>query len=75
MAAATLRHNNISTTTRSQKPLANKQTSPASSALLTTVSRRDCAMSALLTGVVVVLVVCHTPKTAINIFESYHILR
>ena len=32
-------------------------------------------MSGLLTGVVVVLVVCHTPKTFINLFESYHMLR
>ena len=32
-------------------------------------------MVALLTGVVVVLVVCHTPKTFINLYESYHMLR
>ena len=31
-------------------------------------------MVALLTGVVVVLVVCHTPKTFINLYESYHML-
>ena len=31
-------------------------------------------MVALLTGVVVVLVVCHTPKTIINLYECYHIL-
>ena len=31
-------------------------------------------MSGLLTGVVVVLVVCHTPKTIINLSESYHLL-
>ena len=38
-------------------------------------SRRDRAMSGLLTGVVVVLVVCHIPKTIINLSESYHLLR
>ena len=32
-------------------------------------------MSGLLTGVVVVLVICHTPKTIINLSESYHLLR
>ena len=32
--------------------------------------RRDRAMSGLLTGVVVVLVVCHTPKTFLNIQVS-----
>ena len=31
-------------------------------------------MSGLLTGVVVVMVVCHTPKTIINLSESYHLL-
>ena len=38
------------------------------------VKRRDTAMVALLTGVVVVLVICHTPKTIINLYECYHIL-
>ena len=32
-------------------------------------------MTGLLTGVVVVLVVCHTPKTIMNLSESYHLLR
>ena len=32
-------------------------------------------MSGLLTGVVVVMVVCHAPKTIINLSESYHLLR
>ena len=31
-------------------------------------------MTGLLTGVVVVLVVCHTPKTIMNLSESYHLL-
>ena len=30
-------------------------------------------MTALLSGVVVVLVVCHTPKTIINIYECYQV--
>ena len=30
-------------------------------------------MTALLSGVVVVLVVCHTPKTVINIYECYQV--
>ena len=42
---------------------------------IASLKRRDRAMSALLTGVVVVLVICHTPKTIINLSESYHILR
>jgi len=36
--------------------------------------RRDQTMKALLTGVVVVLVVCHTPKTVINIYEGYELM-
>ena len=35
--------------------------------------RRDQAMIALLSGVVLVLIVCHTPKTVINIYESYQV--
>ena len=31
-------------------------------------------MVALLTGVVVVLVICHTPRTVINLYECYHVL-
>ena len=42
---------------------------------LPTAPRRDCAMFALLTGVVLVLLLCHTPKTALNLYESYHMLR
>ena len=30
-------------------------------------------MTALLSGVVVVLVVCHTPKTVINLYECYQV--
>ena len=30
-------------------------------------------MTALLSGVVVVLVVCHTPRTVINIYECYQV--
>ena len=37
------------------------------------ISRRDGAMSALLTGIVVVLVICHSPKTIINMLESYQV--
>ena len=36
--------------------------------------RQDQAMIALLSGVVVVLIVCHTPKAVINIYESYQVL-
>ena len=42
--------------------------------LSVSISRRDRAMSGLLTGVVVVLVVCHTPKTIINLSECYNLL-
>jgi hypothetical protein len=31
-------------------------------------------MTALLSGVVLVLIVCHTPKAVINIYESYQVL-
>ena len=30
-------------------------------------------MTALLSGVVMVLVVCHTPRTVINIYECYQV--
>ena len=30
-------------------------------------------MTALLTGVVMMLVVCHTPKAVMNIYESYQV--
>jgi len=30
-------------------------------------------MTALLSGVVVVLILCHTPKTIINMYESYQV--
>ena len=35
--------------------------------------RQDQTMIALLSGVVVVLIVCHTPKAVINIYESYQV--
>ncbi len=35
--------------------------------------RRDGAMTALLSGVVLVLVLCHTPKTIVNTYESYQV--
>merc|ERR1719483_1001255 len=34
----------------------------------------DQAMIALLSGVVLVLIVCHAPKAVINIYESYQML-
>ena len=30
-------------------------------------------MTGLLTGVVLVLIICHTPKTIINVYESYQV--
>ena len=30
-------------------------------------------MTALLSGVVLVLIICHAPKTIINIYESYQV--
>eukprot|EP00092_Neocalanus_flemingeri_P024640 GFUD01026725.1.p1 GENE.GFUD01026725.1~~GFUD01026725.1.p1 ORF type:complete len:407 (+),score=101.90 GFUD01026725.1:197-1417(+) len=39
-----------------------------------TVQRRDGAMTALLSGIVLVLVICHTPKTFINLYESYQVI-
>jgi hypothetical protein len=30
-------------------------------------------MTALLSGVVLVLVLCHTPKTIVNTYESYQV--
>ncbi|XP_023335794.1 FMRFamide receptor isoform X2 [Eurytemora carolleeae] len=41
---------------------------------IATNQRRDGAMTALLSGVVVVLILCHTPKTIINMYESYQML-
>ena len=35
--------------------------------------RQDQSMIALLSGVVMVLIVCHLPKTIINIYESYQV--
>jgi hypothetical protein len=32
-------------------------------------------MTALLSGVVLVLVLCHTPKTIVNTYESYQVKR
>jgi hypothetical protein len=34
---------------------------------------QDQAMTALLSGVVVLLIVCHLPKTIINMYESYQV--
>ena len=30
-------------------------------------------MTALLTGIVLVQIVCHTPRTIINVYESYQV--
>ena len=38
-------------------------------------ARRDKTMTALLTGVVLVLIICHTPKTIINVYESYQVVQ
>lgn len=35
--------------------------------------RRDQTMTALLSGVVVVLIICHTPKTVVNMYECYQV--
>ena len=35
--------------------------------------RQDQTMIALLSGVVVVVIVCHTPKAVINMYESYQV--
>jgi len=39
-----------------------------------TVERRDQTMIALLSGIVIVLVICHSPKTIINIYECYQMI-
>merc|ERR1719300_1738637 len=36
--------------------------------------RRDQTMIALLSGIVLVLIVCHSPKTVINIYECYQMI-
>ena len=41
--------------------------------LVSRIFRRDGAMTALLSGVVLVLVLCHTPKTIVNTYESYQV--
>jgi len=38
------------------------------------IRRQNHTMIALLTGIVVVLVVCHTPKTVIDIYECYQMI-
>ena len=43
--------------------------------LFANIFRQNHTMIALLTGIVVVLVVCHTPKTVIDIYECYQVLR
>ena len=42
--------------------------------LLMLIDRRDQTMTALLTGVVVVLVVCHFPKAIMNVYECYQVI-
>ena len=37
------------------------------------IHRRDQTMTALLTGIVVVLVVCHLPKAIMNVYECYQV--
>jgi len=65
MKEATKRHNNLSTMQRRY----------SSCAYWRKRRRRDSAMTALLSGVVLVLVVCHTPKTFINLYESYQMVQ
>ena len=36
-------------------------------------SHRDQTMAALLSGVILVLIVCHSPKAIINTYESYQV--
>ena len=38
------------------------------------VDRRDQTMTALLTGIVVVLVICHFPKAMMNVYECYQVI-
>ena len=37
------------------------------------IHRRDQTMTALLTGIVVVLVICHLPKAIMNVYECYQV--
>ena len=36
--------------------------------------RRDTTMSTLLSGIVIIFVVCHTPKAFLNLYEVYEVL-
>ena len=47
--------------------------SPDSAECIISTFRRDKTMTALLTGIVLVLIICHTPKTIINVYESYQV--
>ena len=38
------------------------------------IHRRDQTMTALLTGIVVVLVICHLPKAIMNVYECYQVV-
>ena len=35
--------------------------------------RGDQSMTALLSGIVVVLIICHLPKTVVNMYECYQV--
>ena len=41
--------------------------------MMTLIRRRDQTMTALLTGIVVVLVICHLPKAIMNVYECYQV--
>ena len=36
--------------------------------------RRDGTMAALLSGIVLIFVICHTPKAILNLYEVYEVL-
>ena len=36
--------------------------------------RRDSTMATLLSGIVLIFVICHTPKAILNIYEVYEVL-
>ena len=42
--------------------------------MMTLIRRRDQTMTALLTGIVVVLVICHLPKAIMNVYECYQVI-
>jgi len=47
------------------------QTRNSNNINIRSLERRDRAMAALLSGVVIVLIICHTPKMIINIFDCF----